>query len=221
MRTDLDTQFPQLWPKVIKNTSSEGMLHKAMENVARSLTILAGHPITLAGLEVETFSIDCLTALSDNCESETVGVYLLLTDEELSGEAIIILRPDEALVLVDWLLEEPPGTTGQLDDLAISALAECGNQTLSSFLKTLADAIGMAQRLSPPAVVVDTMPVIFQSVALSAATIADELLVITTDFINEESSLKVQFWLIPDVVNTATPVSVATRQWQWDVLEIA
>jgi len=221
MKTDHHAQSPQLWPKVIKNTSSTGMLHEAMESVARSLTILAGRPLTLAGLEVETVPIDRLTALSDNFELEAVGIYLLLTDEELSGEAIIILQPDEAMILVDWLLEESPGTTGQLDDLAISALAECGNQTLSSFLNTLADTTGMTLRLSPPAVVVDTMPVIFQSVALSAATIADELLIIKTDFVNEESSLKVQFWLIPDFVNTATPVSVATRQWQWDILEIA
>jgi chemotaxis protein CheY-P-specific phosphatase CheC len=93
--------------------------------------------------------------------------------------------------------------------------------TVSSFLNTLADATGMTLRLSPPAVIVDTMAVILQTVAMSAATISDELLVIKTNFINEDSTLKVQFWLIPDFLNTATPVSAATRQWQWDVLENA
>jgi len=220
MKTGPKIQSPQLWPKVIKNTSPEGMLHQAMDSAARSLTMLTGWPFTLAGLDIGAVPVDSLAVVSDDREMERVGIYLLLTDEELSGEAIMILQPDEAMVLVDWLLEEPSGTTGQLDDLAVSALAECGNQTLSSFLNTLADATGMTLRLSPPAVVVDTMPVIFQAVAMSAATISDELLVIKTDFVNEENSLKVQFWLIPDVVNTATPVSIATRQWQWDALEI-
>jgi len=221
MKTDPEIQSPQLWPNVIENTSPEGMLHMAMDGVARSLSMLAGRPIALEGLSIETVPLSCLATLSDDCELEAVGIYLLLTDEELSGEAILILQPDEAMVLVDWLLEEPPGTTGQLDDLEISALAEFGNQTLSSFLNTLADTNGMTLRLSPPAVVVDKIAVIFQAVAMSAATISDELLVVKTNFVNDESLLKVKFWLVPDFINTATPVSTATRQWQWDVLEIA
>jgi chemotaxis protein CheC len=193
------------------------MLHTAMVGAAQNLTILVGRPISLSSLDVETVPLDDLMALSDDSKSETVGVYLLLTDEELSGEAIIILQPEEAMLLVDWLLEEPPGTTGHLDDLATSALAELGNQALSSFLNSLADTTGIILRLSPPAVVVDTMPAIFQSVAMAAATISDELLIVKTSFISNERSLKIQFWLIPDVV-TITPVSIATKQWQWNKL---
>jgi chemotaxis protein CheC len=193
-----------------------------MNNVAQSLTMLAGRPITLDGLDVETIPLNYLTELSNLLElEEAVGIYLLLTDEELSGEAILILQPDDAKVLVDWLLEEPTGTARRLDDMAFSALAEFGNQTLSSFLNTLADTTGMTLRLSPPSVIVDTMTVIFQAVAMSAATISDELIVIKTDLVNDEESLRVQFWLVPDFIDTDTPVSVATRQWQWDMLEIA
>jgi chemotaxis protein CheC len=184
--------------------------------------MLAGRPITLDGLDVETIPLNYLTELSNLLElEEAVGIYLLLTDEELSGEAILILQPDDAKVLVDWLLEEPTGTARRLDDMAFSALAEFGNQTLSSFLNTLADTTGMTLRLSPPSVIVDTMTVIFQAVAMSAATISDELIVIKTDLVNDEESLRVQFWLVPDFIDTDTPVSVATRQWQWDMLEIA
>ena len=168
-----DKQQVELWPKIVDSTSTAGMLHTTLRHVARNLTKMVGRPIEINSLDIETVSLNSLDALTDDPEAEAVGIYLLLTDEELSGEAILILQPDDAMYLVDWLLEERPGTTTKLDTLAYSALSEFGNQTLSSFLNAVADFTGFSLRLSPPTVVVDMLAVILEAVALSAATVQD------------------------------------------------
>jgi len=219
MQTNAGSEPLQLWADVIKDTSREGLLYQAMAHVAYDLTNLTGRQIEMNSLVIETIPLKNLADVSADAEIQAVGIYLLLTDAELSGEAVIILSPADAMRLVDWLLEEPPGTTVQLDTLEHSALAELGNQALSSFLNTLANSTGMTLRLSPPAVMVDVIGAIFEAVAMSAAALSDEVLVIKTEFVNDERSLTVQFWVIPDFISPVTPVSTATKQWQWDVLE--
>lgn len=208
----------ELWSKIVDDISTEGMLLTAMRQVARDLTEMTGRPIELNGLDIETLPVNRLGTLAGDPEAETVGIYLLLTDEKLSGEAILLMQPEEALRLVDWLLEAHPGTTTRLGGLERSALSEFGNQALSSFLNAVADLAGIPLRLSPPTVVVDMLAVILEAVAMTAAVMADELLIIKTDFVNNERSLKAQFWVVPDFI-TAAPVSAATSQWKWDVLE--
>jgi chemotaxis protein CheC len=219
MQTNTDSKPLQIWADVIKDTSREGLLYQAMAHVADDLTTLTGRLLEINSLVIETIPLKNLAGVAADAEMEAVGIYLLLTDEALSGEAVIILSPADAMRLVDWLLEEPPGTTTQLDTLEHSALAEFGNQALSSFLNTLADSTGMTLRLSPPGVMVDVIGAIFEAVAMSAAALSDEVLVIKTEFVNDERSLTVQFWVIPDFISPVTPVSTATKQWQWDVLE--
>jgi len=208
----------ELWSKIVADTSAESMLMAAMRQVARSLTEMTGRPIELNGLDIETIPVNRLRTLAGDPKAETVGIYLLLTDEKLSGEAILLMQPEDALCLVDWLLEARPGTTTRLGDLERSALSEFGNQTLSSFLNVLADLSGIPLRLSPPNVVVDMLAVILEAVAMAAAVMADELLIIKTDFVNNECSLKAKFWVVPDFITTAS-VSAATNQWKWNVLE--
>ena len=147
MQTNAGTEPLQLWANIIKDTSPEGMLHQAMAHVAYDLTALTGRQIQAHRLVIETIPLQELADVSADSKMEAVGIYLLLTDEELSGEAVIILSLTDAMRLVDWLLEEQSGTTTRLDDLAHSALAEFGNQALSSFLNTLANATGMTLRL--------------------------------------------------------------------------
>lgn len=186
----------ELWSKMISNTSAEGLLHRVMRHVAYNLTDMVGRPIKIKDLRVETVPINRLGATSDP-EAETVGVYLLIS-EDLSGEAVLTLSRDDAMYVADWLIEARPGTTTKLGDLECSALAELGNLILSSFLNVVAEFTGTPIRLSPPAMMVDMLATIFEAVAMSAAATADELIIIEADFVNIESDLTIHFWVLPD-----------------------
>jgi chemotaxis protein CheC len=205
MNTDIDRQQAELWSKIINSTSHEGMLHMAMRHTAHNLTDMVENPFKIDNLRVETLSLSQLSLYANDPESETVGVYLLI-DDELLGEAVLILSLADAMYLADWLLEVRPGTTTKLGEMERSALAEAGNLVLSSFLNALAEFTDTPLRLSPPAVMVDMLATIFEMVAVSAAPVTDELLIVETDLMNVESNLSIQFWILPDpvVINVKT-----------------
>ncbi len=209
-----------LWAKIIDDAVPGSILCRAMKNVAQSISQMAAQPVDLDCATIDTVSLKALDALGDELGVETVGVYLLLMDEPLTGEAILIFSPDNALKLVDWLLEESPGTTTQLDSLASSALSELGNQALSTFLNTVADVAALPLRPSPPTVVVDTLDVIFEAVALAAAGVTDELLLIKTRFDHKESSLSFELWLVPDLVIEISAASTTANAWKWQQLGV-
>jgi chemotaxis protein CheY-P-specific phosphatase CheC len=203
---EIEIKEAELWPTLLTNTSTSGILHSAMRHVAHNLSDMLGRPIKIDTISLETVPIDYLEACCNDPEAETVGIYLLM-DGDLSGEAILILCPEDAMYLADWLLETRPGTTTRLADMERSALAELGNQALSSFLNAIADLTGAPLRLSPPAVVVDMLAVIFEAVAMSADTADDQLSIIKTTFTNTESSVGINFWVLPDFATSANPIA--------------
>ncbi len=186
-----------LWLKIISTTAPQGLLHAAMRHTASSLGDMVNHAFSLKNLKVETLPLSQLGMAAENPETETVGVYLLMGDD-LPGEAILILSLADAMYLADWLLEERPGTTTHLGELECSALAEAGNQVLSSFLNALAEFTGTPLRLSPPALMVDMLATVFEAVAMSAGATSDELLIIKSELVNIESDLSLQFWVLPN-----------------------
>lgn len=187
----------QIWPDIIGTTSANGILHTAMRHLAHNLADMVKHPIEVENLCIETTPTHNLPAMCQDTETEAVGIYLII-EGDLSGEAILILCPEDAMYLSDWLLEKRPGTTTQLNDMEYSALAELGNLTLASFLNSVADLTGTPLRLSPPTVVVDILEVIFEAVAMSSARVSDDLLIIKSDLVSTESSLQMKFWVLPD-----------------------
>jgi len=192
-------QQSELWLNIISGASTEGVLRIAMRQVAHNLTEMIRRPFETSKMRIETIPINRLTAYTDDPEAETVGIYLLSGDD-LPGQAILILSLNDARQLVDWLLKRPPGASVKLDSLERSVLAEIGNLTLSSFLNAVAVFTGKHLRPSPPAVMVDMLAAVLETVVTAVAAVTDELLIIETDFVNVESSLSIRFWLLPDPI---------------------
>ncbi len=194
---NITEQQIELWSTIIGNNPPEGLLRMAMQHTAYSLSDMVGRPVKIGALRTEIIPINQLVAYTDDPEAETVGIYLVIGDD-LPGQAILILSLVDAMYLVDWLLEERPGTTTKLGDLERSALAETGNLVLSSFLNAIAEFTESPLRLSPPAVMIDMLASVLEVAATSVAAITDEVFIIKTNFLNIDSSLTIRFWLLPD-----------------------
>jgi chemotaxis protein CheC len=197
MKNGSNQQQIELWSKIVSTTSVEGLLYRIMRHVAYNLSDMVGRPIKIKSLCIKTIPLSRLSTYARDPEAETVGIYLLIS-EDLSGEAVLTLSRDDAMYVTDWLLEVRPGTTTKLGELECSALAELGNLILSSFLNVIAEFTGAPLRLSPPALMVDMLATIFETIAMSAATSTDELTIIEADFVNVESDLAIHFWVLPD-----------------------
>jgi chemotaxis protein CheY-P-specific phosphatase CheC len=196
METPL-VQDAVLWPKIISDPQAEGLLRLGMLQVAHSLSDMVGHSIVLHRLSLETVPLDELMIQADDPETETVGVYLVSHDG-LPSQAMLMLSVNDAMYLVDWLLEARPGTTTRLSQLEYSALAEVGNLAVCAFLKTMAEFTQSLLRPSPPSVIVDMLATILEVVSTSAAMVSDNLPIIKADFTDVHHSIQLRFWILPD-----------------------
>ena len=60
--------------------------------------------------------------------------------------------------------------------------------------------------LPNPVITVDMLATVLEAVVMPMAEVADELIIIETDFVNVESDLLIRFWVLPDA-----PVSTLNR----------
>jgi chemotaxis protein CheY-P-specific phosphatase CheC len=193
----MNSETSELWSRIINNPDAQGLLRLAMRHVARDLTDMCGHAIKLHNLQLESVSCEALVRLNDVPEAEIVAVYLS-TGDDLPGHALLMLTLEDARYLADWLLELRPGATGRLGTLEYSALAEVGNQALSSFLNILAEFTGVPLHPSPPAVTADILANIMELIMTTALPMADKFLLIKTNFKDTHDSIQIQFWVWPD-----------------------
>ena len=193
----MNSESSELWSRIINNPDAQGLLRLAMRHIARDLSDMCGHAIKLHNLQLETVSCEALVRLNEVPEAEIVAVYLS-TGDDLPGHALLMVTLADAQYLADWLLELRPGATSRLGILEYSALAEVGNQALSSFLNILAEFAGVPLHPSPPAVTADILANIMELIMTTALPTADQFLLIKTNFKDTHDSIQIQFWVWPD-----------------------
>lgn len=178
------------------DTQLRELLQAAMEHAAQGLSDMAGRSITIEAPHVEKLPINQVAAHAGSPETEIVGIYLLASGD-FAGQVILMLPLAEALYLVDLLLGNPPGTTDELGEMEISALAEAGNLTTAYFLNELAVQATISSRPSPPAVLVDMLGAVMDVITTPVASFTDVLLIAETIFQDSGRAIAAYFWVLP------------------------
>jgi chemotaxis protein CheC len=120
-----------------------------------------------------------------------------------------------AMSLVDMLLDQPDGTTTELGELEISALAEAGNVAGSFFLTTIADWAGLTLPPTPPVVIHEMCGAILGTLASELAVQAhDQAMVIDAQFTCDGQVVDASFFMFPgaemiEMVGAAHPRELA------------
>jgi chemotaxis protein CheC len=184
------------WEKLGTDIKFLDLIDAAIQNVAKGLTEMVGRPISIETTNIEALPIGTVPEWLGDPETEMVGVYLLI-DGDICGQVILIFSLEEALHLIDLLLDEPAGTTKTLDELGQSALAETGNLATAYFLNEMAGRTGTEMRPSPPAVIVDMMGAIFNVVSAPVATVSDQLVIVEAEFREPDRIVNANFWVMP------------------------
>jgi chemotaxis protein CheC len=195
------------WDSLIAGPRSESLLGTVMQHVACVLSDMVGQTISNDIPRVETVPIAQAVTRAGDPETEVVGIYLLM-ESGLHGQAILILPLDDALNLINLLMEAPPGTptiASNLDLMQRAVLAEFGNLALSSFLNAVSSLIQAQLRPSPPAVVVGMLGTILNMVVTPVAAVSDDLLIIETTFRDAGGTVQIRFWVLPDSINLRWP----------------
>ncbi|MDK2836468.1 MAG: chemotaxis protein CheC [Thermosediminibacterales bacterium] len=125
------------------------------------------------------------------------GVYLRVTGQ-MRGNILFLLSQMEAFKLIDILLGKPYGFTQRLDSMGESILLEIGNILSGAYLSSLADFTGLTINSSVPALAMDMAGAVLSIPLAQLGYMGDTALLIETQLIEGEYSVKGHFFLIPD-----------------------
>lgn len=170
------------------------IVQKGLADSSTALSCMTTGGIQLQDPRLEFLPLTVVPGIAGGPEKVVVGVYLGI-EGDLNGHLMLLFTQQSGLRVVDMLMEMPPGSTTDLDDIGISALAETGNVCGSSFLNALSDRTGLKIVPTTPAVVVDMAGAILESVVTELYLNGDEVLVVETGF---GSDVPGHFLLMPD-----------------------
>lgn len=170
------------------------IVRKGLDDSSRALSSMTTGGIQLREPQLQFLSLNMVPSIAGGPENVVVAVYLGI-EGDLNGHLMLLFTEPSGLRIVDMLLEQPPGTARELDELGASALAETGNVCGSSFLNAISDRTGLKIVPTTPVVVTDMAGAILQSVVTELYLNGDEVLVVETGFNGEVPG---HFLLMPD-----------------------
>ncbi len=132
-------------------------------------------------------------------EEEQVACVNFMVEGDAPAQILFVLSPKGAFSLVDMLTGQEVGSTRKLDDLGMSALQEAGNILTSSFVNAFADFTKLKFIPSVPAFAFDMVGAVISSALLEGGYFADDMLVIETQFSDEDILIESHFFLLPKV----------------------
>lgn len=160
---------------------------KALESAASALTEMAGILFTISSTSLDLASVTEVPEIAGGAELIALAVYFAFRGEG-EGHLLLLMDEDAARQVAGLLLGEDPATIEVSEELPASALAESGNVSCSAFLNALGDTVGLRLDITPPAVVQDMRGAILDALAADMASVANQVLVINTQFAIAESN---------------------------------
>lgn len=170
------------------------IVEQGLAHSSKALSSMTTGGVHLQNPRLQFIPLTQVPSIAGGPANVVVAVYLGI-EGDLSGHVMLLFAMQSALQVVDMLLDVPPGTTRELDEIAISALAETGNVCGTSFLNALSDRTGLRIVPTTPMVVNDMAGAILESVVSELYVNGDEVLIVETGF-NED--VPGHFMLMPD-----------------------
>lgn len=155
--------------------------------------MLKGKRFQLVVPDARMLPFDEAAEFMGGLEQVVVGIFIIISGD-VKGYMAFILPLDSALILVSHLTGDD---SGELDDMALSALEELGNIMITSYLNALAKMTNLVMTPSVPGLAVDMVGAVWESV-LAGAQIVNEVTVISTDFFADGEAIKGNIIFLPD-----------------------
>jgi chemotaxis protein CheY-P-specific phosphatase CheC len=123
--------------------------NKGTDAVKKSLEKLTSFQVDSAVVEIKHVGVaDIKESIKSKSEKAVVCFSKLFNQAE--GVAILSMSREEAMVMVDLLNNQEPGTTGILHDVDRSAIKETLNILSNAYLNEMADIMTVDPMLGPP-----------------------------------------------------------------------
>lgn len=126
-------------------------------------------------------------------EQVVVGIFIVVSGD-VGGHMAFMLPYDSAMHLVRLLTGDD---SGEVNELALSALQELGNIMITSYLNALSKMTNLLMAPSIPGVAVDMAGAVWESV-LAGAEVINEVTVIRTEFFADGEAIEGNIIFLPD-----------------------
>jgi len=167
-------------------------------NSATALSRLIQRRIEMNVPQVALVPIEDVPEFVGGPELVVVGIFLRVYGKAPSNILFLIPR-DSAFALADTMCGREVGTTTtELSPMDESALMEVGNILAGSYLNAFYSFTGISMLPSVPALAVDMAGAILNVVLVQLGEMGDHALLIETNFVADDRSIKGHFFLVPD-----------------------
>lgn len=126
-------------------------------------------------------------------EQVVVGIFIVVSGD-VGGHMAFMLPYDSAMHLVRLLTGDD---SGEMNELALSALQEFGNIMITSYLNALSKMTHLLMAPSIPGVAVDMAGAVWESV-LAGAEVINEVTVIRTEFFADGEAIEGNIIFLPN-----------------------
>jgi chemotaxis protein CheC len=165
-------------------------------NATASLSALAGRRVENSYAKVRLVPLEEVPHLFGDPEEVISGILFDLQGD-LKGQYIVLFLIRDAIAMIAALTGVECSPEDDLDDLAMSALAEAGNILSSSYLRAIEEATGLKLSPSPPMVAVDMAGGVLTSAVLPMHEAGSEILLIEAGFGDDERVVEGRMMLLP------------------------
>jgi chemotaxis protein CheY-P-specific phosphatase CheC len=175
-------------------TSLQDNMYACVQHAINGLSDMVGGTYEVKACESRCASILLLPGFTADPEADAVGVYLRAVGP-VCGQLLMSMPLSMAKDMVERMTGSPFDSLGSLE---ISALGEAGNLMSGHFLRELEENSRFSARPTPPAVVVDMLSTILETVALSSPELAVPKILTHAAFQLQGTSDRADFWFVFD-----------------------
>ncbi len=170
----------------------------SIDNASRAFSKAIRHGASIELVRTELVDVSEITEEMNNDSREMAGAMLQLNGV-LKGKLLFMIPYDGALVLQDYYMCSPQGTSKEFDEYTEATVQELGNILASSIVNSLASDFGSTIMPTPPQVICDFAGTIFSSLVLEEGVDHDKILLIEAKFKIYHTEIDCYFFLLLDI----------------------
>ena len=174
------------------------IIKMGMDNASRRFSKTIKHAALIELVKTELVDISEITEEMNNDLREMVASMLRL-EGSFSGKLLFMIPLDGALVLQDFYMQQPPGTSKEFDEFTEGTVQEIGNILASSIGNSFSSDLGSELLPTPPQVTCDFAGTIFTSLIFEDGIDNDKILLTETKFNLHDTEIDCYFFLLPDL----------------------
>jgi len=169
-----------------QNDALSELINIAFARTAAALSSLSGHRVLLEAPTVDVYGIDELPEVVGSFIREEVATVHQIFTGPVSGDALLLLNYDGAVMLTDLLCEHQPPSR-RLDESSQEALTEVGNILLNACLGVFGNLLKVHVSFSMPRLHLESLDQLLRSITIGSEELRYSVVVSTAFHVKASS----------------------------------